>query len=93
MECYLNILEAPQQQQEETFDEEKVKFIDSKNLYLGLFGVPQVTYLNYTNEEKSKIFKEYYTKLVNKFYVQGKFFMCFFWLVWQIFWSVSQHLV
>ena len=36
MECYLNILEVPQKQ-EETFDEEKVKFIESKNFYLGLF--------------------------------------------------------
>ena len=41
MECYLNILEVPRQQQEETFDEEKVKLINSKNFYLGLFWCPQ----------------------------------------------------
>lgn len=30
MERYLNILEQPRQEQEQTFDEEKIKFINSK---------------------------------------------------------------
>ena len=30
MERYLNTLEAPRQQQEEKFDEKKIKFINSK---------------------------------------------------------------
>ena len=93
MERYLNILEVPRQQQEETFDEEKIKFINSKISIWDFFGIPQATYLSYANEEKSRMFKEYYTKLVDKFCSQGKFFVWFFWLVWQIFWCVSQYLV
>ena len=73
MERYLNILEAPRQQQEETFDEEKIKFINSKISIWDFFGIPQATYLSYANEEKSRMFKEYYTKLVDKFCGQGKF--------------------
>ena len=73
MERYLNILEAPRQQQEETFDEEKIRFINSKISIWDFFGVPQATYLSYTNEEKSRMFKEYYAKLVDKFYGQLNF--------------------
>ena len=93
MERYLNILEAPRQQQEETFDEEKIRFVNSKISIWDFFGVPQATYLSYTNEEKSRMFKACYAKLVDKFYGQGKLFVCFFWLVWRIFWCVSQYLV
>ena len=82
MERYLNILEAPRQQQEETFDEEKIRFINSKISIWDFFDAPQTTYLSYTNEEKSRMFKEYYSKLVNKSYGQGKFFVCFFRFVW-----------
>ena len=89
---YLNILEAPWQQQQEIFDEEKIKFTNSQISVWDFFGVPQTTYLNNTNKEKSRMFKEY-SKLFNKFYGQGKFFVCFFWLVWQIFWCVSQYFI
>ena len=46
MEHHLNILEAPQQQQEEIFDEEKIRFINSKMSIWDFFGVPQATYLS-----------------------------------------------
>ena len=75
---YLNIVEAPQQQEEETFDEEKIRFINSKISIWKFFSDFQATYLGYTNEEKSIMFKEYYRKLFNKHYGQGKFFVCFF---------------
>ena len=88
MECYLNILEPPQQQQEQTFDEAKIRFINLKISIWDFFGVLQATYLGYTNEEKSRMFKEYYSKLVNKYYGRGKLLVCFFWLVWQTFWCV-----
>ena len=67
MERYLNILEVSRQQQEETFDEEKIRFVNSKISIWNFFGVSQATYLGYTNEEKSRMFKEYYSKLVNKY--------------------------
>ena len=57
MERYLNILEAPQPQQEETFDEEKVRFRNLKISTWDYFGVPQATYFGYTNEEKSRCSK------------------------------------
>ena len=85
MEHHLNILEAPQQQQEEIFGEEKIRFINSKISIWDFFDVLQATYLSYMKEEKSRMFKEYYRKLVNKYYGQGKFFVCFFWFVWQVF--------
>ena len=78
MERYFNILEAPHQQQEETFDDEKIKFMNLQISIWDIFGVPQTTYLSYPNEEKSRMLKEYYSKLFNKFYGQGKFFICFF---------------
>ena len=76
MEKYLNILEAPRQQQEETVDEEKVRFINSKISTWDYFGVPQATYLGYTNEEKSRMLIEYYNKLVSRYYGQVNFFVC-----------------
>ena len=74
MEWYLNILEARPQQQEETFDEEKGRFINSKMSIWDYFGVPQATYLGYMNEDKSRMFKEYYNKLVNRYYSPDKNF-------------------
>ena len=80
MEKYLNILEATQPQQDKTFDEEKVRFINSEISIWDYFGVPRATCFGYTNEEKSRMFKEYYNKLVNKCYDPGKIF-CLFHLV------------
>ena len=67
----------------------KIKFI---NLQIFIWYL-QVTYLDSTNEEGTRMFKEHHSKLVNKFYGKGKFFVYFFWIVWQIFWSVSQYLI
>ena len=78
MERYLNIVEAPQQQQQETFDEEKIRFINSKISIWEFFSDLQATYLGYINKQKSRMFKEYYSKLVKKYYCQGKLFVCFF---------------
>lgn len=66
MNKFLNILEKPQQ--EETFDEEKVHFINSKIFIWDFYGISQATYLCYNNEEKSKMFIDYYKKLVENFY-------------------------
>ena len=63
MEKYLSILEAPRQQPQETLDEEKVKFINSKFSIWDSFGIPQSTYLDSTGEEKSRMFKGYYNTL------------------------------
>ena len=72
MEGYLNMLDAPWPNQEENFDEEKIKFISTKLSIWDYYGIPQSTYLAYTNEEKSKMFKEYYKKLVDKYHDIGK---------------------
>ena len=69
IEEFLNILEAPrQQQQQDNFDKEKTKYISSKISILDFFGIPQATYLNYPVEGKSKMFREYYSKLCEKYY-------------------------
>ena len=69
MEKFLNILEAPRlQQQQDNFDGEKTRFIRSKVAIWDFFGILQATYLNYAVEEKSKIFREYYSKLCEKYY-------------------------
>ena len=71
MEKYLSIIEVPCRQ-EETFDEEKVKFISSKISIWEFSGVPQISYLASSTEEKSAMFKQYYKKLISKYY--GNFF-------------------
>ena len=81
---YLTILETLQQQQQEIFDEEKVKFINSKISIWDYFGNPQATYLSYTGEEKSKMFREYYNKLVDTYYGTGNLFLFVFARVWLI---------
>ena len=63
MDRFLNILEAPRP--EETFDEEKTRFINSKILIWDFFCIPQATYLAYSNEEKSRMFIDYCQKLIN----------------------------
>ena len=67
-----SILEAPELQQEEISDEERVRFSNSKILIWDYFGVVQSIYINSLAEEKSKMFKEYYSKLVEKYYGSGK---------------------
>ena len=82
MEKYLSILEACQQQPQETLDEEKVKFINSKFSIWDPFGIPQSTYLGYTSE-KSRMFKGYYNTLV-KYYGIGNLILFIFACVWLI---------
>ena len=66
MEMFLNILEAPRPQQEDNCDEEKTRFISSKISIWNFLGIPQATYLNYTVEEESKMFRDCYSKLCEK---------------------------
>ena len=69
MDKFLSILEAPRpQQQQQDFDAEKVRFMNSKISIWDFYGIPQVTYLSYSVEEKSKMFKEFYLKLLEKYY-------------------------
>ena len=68
MDRFLNILEQPQPKPKEEFDEEKVKFISSKVTIWNFYGIPQATYLAYSNEEKVRMFGEYYKKLLDKYY-------------------------
>ena len=94
MEKYLSIIEVPCRQ-EETFDEENVKFISSKISIWDFSGVPQSSYLASSTEEKSAMFKQYYKKSASKYY--GKLFFCqyCFWftsavsvlyLIWYLVW-------
>ena len=71
MDRSLNILEQPQPKPEEEFDEEKVKFISGKVPIWDFYGISQATYLAYSNEDKVRMFREYYKKLVYKFYSNG----------------------
>ena len=64
MDRFLNILEQPQPKPKEGFDEEKVNFISSKIPIWDFYGIPQETYLAYCNEDKVRMFKEYYKKLI-----------------------------
>ena len=67
MDCFLNMFEQPQPKQEENIDEEKLRYIASKITILFFFGIPESTYLAYSKEEKSSMFREYYQKLVIKY--------------------------
>ena len=65
---FSSMLEAPQRQQQDDFDAEKVRFMNSKISIWDFYGIPQATYVSYLVEEKSKMFKEYYLKLLEKYY-------------------------
>ena len=45
-----------------------MKFINSKISIWDFYGIPQMTYFNYSEEEKSLMFTEYHKKIVEKFY-------------------------
>ena len=95
MEKFLNILESPQpqQQQQDNFNEEKVRYTSSKISIWNFFEIPEATYRNFSVPEKSKMFREYYARLCDKYYGStGKkiifflvwpdcFYVCFFWCV------------
>ena len=80
MDRFVNILEVPRPNQEENFNEEKIRFINSKISVWDFFGIPQATYLAYSKEEKSRMFRENHQKLVNKYYGNGKL-VCLFRLI------------
>ena len=80
MDKFLSILEAPRPQQQDDFDAENVCFINSKISIWDFYGISQATYLSYSVEEKSKMFKEYYLKLLEKYYGStGKKKLFFVW--------------
>ena len=95
MEKFLNILESPQpqQQQQDNFDAEKVRYISSKISIWNFFEIPEATTRNFSVPEKSKMFREYYARLCDKYYGStgkkiifflvwpGCFYVCFFWCV------------
>ena len=70
-EHLLNRPEQPQPKQGETINEEKLRFIASKMSIWDFFGISQSTNLVYSKEEKSKMFSEYYQKLVSKYFNNG----------------------
>ena len=65
---YLNILEEPQPKVEEKIDEEKLRFIASKITIWDFFGIQQSTYLGYSKQEKSRMFSDYYQRLVSEYF-------------------------
>ena len=91
MDEFLSMLKAhrPQQQQQD-FDAENVHFMNSKISIWDFYGIPQATYLSYPVEEKSKMFKEYHQKLLDKYYgsTGKKIIFCLVWFVWLAFWLV-----
>ena len=68
MDKFLSMLEAPWPQQQDDFDAEKVRFMNSKISIWDFYGIPQANYLSYSVEKKSKMFKKYYLKLLEKHY-------------------------
>ena len=57
---------------QEEFDEETINFLSVKISVWDFFIIPQLFYLACSGEEKSKTFKYYYDKLVDKFSVKVK---------------------
>ena len=78
LERFLSILEQKQQPPEETINEWKLRYIASQVSIWDYFGIPQVKYLALDKNEKSRMFPEYYNKLVLKYFSGKKiyFFCC-----------------
>ena len=68
MDRYLNILEEPQPKVEEKIDEEKLRFLASKITIWDFFRIQQSTYLGYSSQEKSRMFSDYYQRLVSEYF-------------------------
>ena len=68
MNKFLDILETSEAQQEETFNEEKVRFINSKTGIWSYCGISKSAYLSYSHEEKTNTFRDYCKNLVEKYY-------------------------
>ena len=71
MQFYLDMLDVPEADQQK-FDEEKINFISAKISVQDFFNIPQSFYLACSSEEKSKMFKFYYDRLVDKYFGGGK---------------------
>ena len=56
---------------------EKLRYIASEITVWDFLGIPQSTYLAYSNDEKLRMVNEYYKKLV-LIYFSGKNFLHFF---------------
>ena len=63
---------------EELADEEKLRFIASKISIWYFFGLPQANYLALSKGEKSRMCKDYYKKLVLKYFSDKNIFLSFF---------------
>ena len=66
MERFLRILKEKQPVPEEIVDKLRHRFIASKISIWDFFGLPQTNYLALSKDEKSRMFKDYYKKLVLK---------------------------
>ena len=77
MDRFLSILEEKQPVPEEIIDEEKLRFIVSKISIWNFFGIRQTNYLTRSKDEKLRMFKDYYKKLVLKYFNCENIFLSF----------------
>ena len=62
---------------EEIIDETKLRYIASQISICNFFGISQANYLTLSKDEKSRMFNEYYKKLVLKYFgSKNSFFVC-----------------
>ena len=59
--------------------------MNSKISMWDFYGVPQEVYSCYSVEEKSKMFREYYRNLLQKYYGSGKKFPFLSGLAWLVY--------
>ena len=78
MDRFLSILEEKQPVPEEIVNEGRPRFIASKFSIWHFFGLSQTNYLALSNYEKSRMFKDYYKKLVLKYFGGKNIFLSFF---------------
>ena len=64
----MNILEEKQPKFEEIINEQKLKYIASQNSICDFLEISHSDYLAFSKDEKSRMFKEYYNKLVLKYF-------------------------
>ena len=56
------------------------KYIASQIAIWDYFSIPRAQYLALNDAEKSRMFNEYYRKLVTKYFGTGKNFLIFFYI-------------
>ena len=64
MERFLSIFKQKQELPVKTIDEQKLCYIASQVSISNYFGIPQANYLALDKNEKSRMFSEYYNKLI-----------------------------